>query len=139
MHAATVDPMSSTHPRTGVLRDTEATPDERTYAVFTHLAGLLSLTDLGGILGLVATLILWLVKKDQSPFLDDHGREAMNFQISLLLYAGALVLLAIPTIGLSLILFLPLVILRIFGCIKAAIAANRAEFYRYPMCIRFLG
>ncbi len=133
-----VNPAMSTNPHTGAHRDDHASSDERTYAVFTHLAGLLSLADLS-LLGLIATLIMWLVKKDQSPFLDDHGREAMNFQLSLLLYAGALVLLAIPTIGLSLILFLPLAILRIFGCIKAAIAANRAEFYRYPMCIRFLG
>jgi len=138
MHASTIDSMSgsSTNPRTGALRDLDATSDERTYALFTHLAGLLSLADLGALVGLIATLIMWLVKKDQSPFIDDHGREAMNFQLSLLIYFLIAAILAIPTLGLSL---LALIALRVYGCIRAAIAANRAEFYRYPMCIRFLG
>lgn len=137
------------HTGRGRLRDESATSSERQYAMFNHLAGLLSLVDFA-IIGFVASLVMWLVKRDESEFLDDHGKEAVNFQISLFLYvvigviAGGLFVLL--TLGLGALLVVPLAIiggvfifvLRLVGCIMAAIAANRGEFYRYPMCIRLI-
>jgi len=121
------------------LVDEFATESERTYGTFQHLIGLVSLLD-HTILGLIGTIVMWRIKHKESPFLDDHGREAVNFQLSLLLYtfAGTIVV-ALLTFGLGVLPFIAAVaILRLVGCIRAAIAANRGEFYRYPMCIRFL-
>ena len=119
--------------------DPDTTSDERTYALFLHLSLLLHIPL--SILAIIAPLIMWNIKKAESPFLDDHGREAINFQITLIIYSILFTILAIPAglltcgIGFSLALF-PY-ILGLIGMIKAATAANRGEFYRYPMNIRF--
>ncbi|MFU8829639.1 MAG: DUF4870 domain-containing protein [Phycisphaerales bacterium] len=129
----------------GRLRDTSAKSGDRQYAMFTHLAGLLSIFDFS-VLGFVATLVMWQIRKDDSAFLDDHGKEAVNFQISLFLYALILAIASIPivivTLGLGFLIIVPLAIglflLRVVGSICAAVAANRGEFYRYPMCWRLI-
>jgi uncharacterized protein len=124
--------------RDGVVYDRDADSSERTYTTFLHLAGLLSLVDVGvtGLGGLIATLILWMIKKDESAFIDDHGRDAMNFQLSCVLYfwAGTILSLGVLTVP----LVIGLVVLRLTGNIRGAMAANRGEYYRYPMTIRFL-
>lgn len=132
------------------FHDALATADERTYTTFQHLVGLANLVSGVPLIGLIATLIMWQVKKAQSPFLDDHGREAMNFQISLLIYtvAGVLaaVIFTIVTLGFGAVLVVPLgilgtiflIVLQLVGCIRGAMFANRGEYYRYPMCIRVL-
>lgn len=137
------------HAGRGRLRDESASSSERQYAMFNHLAGLLSLIDFA-LIGFVASLIMWLVRRDDSEFLDDHGKEAVNFQISLFLYViigvVAGVLFAVLTLGIGAVIVVPLgilgalfiVVLRIVGCIMAAVAANRGEFYRYPMCMRLI-
>lgn len=131
--------MYQKNPATGRYFDADALESERTYGLFTHLVGLLSLADMT-LLGLIGAIVVWRIKASESPFLDDHGRESVNFQLSLLLYAVVgTVAIAIVTFGLGLIPWIAfLFILRIYGCVKGAMAANRGEFYRYPMCIRFL-
>ena len=124
-------PPNASQPR---FVDQGATPDERTYALFNHLT--LVLFHLG--VPLAAAIIMWIAKRKQSPFLDDHGREAVNFQISLLIYAIALVPLGLLTCTIGWLLYLPLYALAIYGCIMASIAANRGEYYRYPATIRLL-
>ncbi|MGP1346670.1 MAG: DUF4870 domain-containing protein [Phycisphaerales bacterium] len=116
---------------------------QRGWGVAQHLIGLLSLLDLA-IAGLIGAIIMWRIKTDESDWLDDHGREAVNFQLSLLLYAfvGSIVI-AILSLGIFAVFTLPvwlvfLWILRLYGCIKGAIVANRGGFYRYPMTIRFI-
>jgi uncharacterized Tic20 family protein len=139
-------PRSTTPPGTR-YRDEAASPDERQYGIAIHLAaGLSALSGGVPVLGLIATLILWRIKAKESPFLDDHGCEAVNFQISLLLYyiVGGIVggILTAITLGLfSIVMVLGAVALFIVGivaCIRGAIASNRGEFYRYPICVRFL-
>ncbi len=133
------------HTGRGRLRDESATSSERQYAMFNHLAGLLSLVDFF-VVGFVTCLVMWLVRRDDSEFLDDHGKEALNFQISLTLYWIGLAIISIPflivTLGLGIIILGPLgfglILLRLIGCICAARAANRGEFYRYPMCVRLV-
>ncbi|MDX2114201.1 MAG: DUF4870 domain-containing protein [Planctomycetota bacterium] len=132
---------------TGRVVDPDVSADESRYAVFTHLAGLLSLVTANvPIASLIGTLVMWQIKKSESPFLDDHGRESVNFQISLLVYlaAGGAVLglltmvtfgIAAPLLGLG---WVVLAVLNCVGCVRGAIAAGRREFYRYPMCLRFL-
>lgn len=114
-------------------------PDVRSYATFTHIVPLIS--HLGGpiVVPIVAAIIMWQIKKDQSPFIDDHGREAVNFQISLAIYWLVVIpLFTILTCGILAVLFIPLLVLNVAGCVLAAKAAHRGEYYRYPMSIRFL-
>jgi hypothetical protein len=134
----------------GRFRDELATESERTYTTFQHLIGLVSALDGMGFLGLIGSIIMWRIKANESPFYDDHGREAVNFQISLLVYAigGAIILglFTAITLGVGIVLAAPigavgvlfLIVIRIVGCIRGSIAANRGEYYRYPVCLRFL-
>ena len=86
----------------------------------------------------VVPLVMWLIKKDDSPFVDDHGRETLNFHISLYLYAGAALALSLMTCGIAAIVVPGLYILGIVGMIAASKAARRGEYYRYHMTMRFL-
>jgi len=125
----------ATRPNPDRLVDENATSDERTYAVFTHLSLLAHL--LTGGLGIVVAIIMWLIKRDTSPFIDDHGREAINFQLSLIIYlisCGFLVIVC----GIGLIIMPFVYVLAIVGMIMAVMAANRGEYFRYPATIRFL-
>lgn len=133
------------------LRDDDASEAERTYTLFQHLVGLTSAIDGMGILGLIGAIIMWRIKAAESPFYDDHGREAVNFQISLLVYliGGAIVLtlFSLITFGFGAIFAIPLAaigtlflfVMRFVGCIRGAIAANKGEYYRYPITMRFIG
>lgn len=109
--------------------------DARQWAMFCHLAGLAwmiawLLPIIGGVVG---TLIVWQVKKDDDPFIDENGRRAFNFQLSMLIYSLGL---AITVIG---IVLLPVVaILDIVFTIIAAIRAGDGKGYSYPLSIEFI-
>jgi len=137
MFNAAVDPSMET-PDTntnGRMVDPHAQEWERTYCMFTHL----SLLTVHMLVPVLPALALWLIKRDKSPFVDDHGREAVNFQISLLLYTLiAWPLATLITCGIGAVLIIPIYLLGIIGMIVAAIAANKGEYYRYPATIRFL-
>ena len=128
----------------GRAYDPDATDDERTYALLMHLS-LLGHVIIPFIT-IIAPIVMWHVKKDQSPYLDDHGRESINFQISLIIWSFVLPIIAalvgLVTCGVGLILLVPAAILPyvigLVGMIQASIAANRGEFYRYPMTFRFV-
>ena len=112
----------------------DASPDERTYATLIHLS--LLAHSVFSVLAFVLTLVLWLVKKDESAYINDHGREAVNFQISLAIYTLIFTVLAFLLIGIPFLIAIP--IFAVIVMILAAMAANRGELYRYPMTIRFL-
>lgn len=118
----------------GRLHDPLAVEGERTYAMFMHL--MLIVAHMG--VPIAPTLIMWAIKKDKSPFIDDHGREALNFQISLIIYWVGILLLGLVTCGLAWVLYVPFYVLAVAGMVLAAIAANKGDYYRYPMTIRFL-
>lgn len=102
--------------------------DAKTMAMLSHLLGIL--------LGFLGPLIIWLLKKDSSPFVDDQGKESLNFQLMLLIgyvIAGATTCLVIGFILLPIIWLLAL----IFG-IMGTIKANEGVAYRYPFNIRFI-
>jgi len=113
-----------------------AEPWELTYATFLHLALLAYLVVP---IPVVVPLVMWLVKKDESPFVDDHGREAVNFHITLTIYMVLTVPIALLTCGVGFVLVPAVYVLGLVGMILAAVAANRGEYYRYPMCLRFVG
>lgn len=103
------------------------------------LAGLL-VWSLGAVLG---PLVVWLVKRNDHPIIDAHGKEALNFQISILIYSWVLGVIGALTAWILIgFLFLGLAFLiAIAGVIFAIIAAvkvSNGETFRYPFTIRFL-
>jgi uncharacterized protein len=116
---------------------------ERTYALFTHLTLLLVLVP---IIPVLPPLIMWLIKRDRSPFVDAHGKEAVNFSISLVLYAIgvsiAIFVLAPLTCGAALLVlwpaYLAVWVLGAYGMVMAVLAAKAGRLYRYPLTIRLV-
>lgn len=113
----------------------EISQDQRQFAMFTHLSALIGFigVPLGNILG---PLVLWLIKKDSMPFVDDQGKEALNFQITLFIAAFISAILTIVLIGF--LLLLAVWIVGIVFVIIAALKANEGVAYRYPMTIRLI-
>ena len=120
--------------------------EERQWAMFAHLSALLGgiLTSgwAGSIGCFIGPLIIWLVKKDTMPFVNDQAKEALNFNITVAIVFFALFLLALLTLGIGLVISLPLWI--IIGIawlvltIIAAIKANEGVAYRYPFTLRLV-
>lgn len=107
---------------------------EKTWALIAHLSALAGfIVPFGHIIG---PLVVWLIKKDESAFVDDQGKEAINFQISMTLYAVVAAILILVIIGIFLLIGIG--ILDIVLVIIAAVKANAGEKFRYPLTIRFI-
>ena len=109
--------------------------DVRTWNVLCHATALAGffVPLAGHILG---PLIVWLAKRNDSPEIDEHGKESLNFQISMLIYnviAGVLCLVLIGFVILAILHILNLVLV-----IIASIQASEGKFYRYPLAIRLI-
>lgn len=115
----------------------EPSKDARMWAMFCHIAGLAGFIPMMPIFGsIIGPLIIWQIKKDEFEFVDEHGKEALNFQISILIYALISGLLCLACIG---FILLPAVYLfDLIFLIIAAVKSNNGEHYRYPLCIRFI-
>jgi len=117
------------------------TTDEKNWALFVHLSALLSLVVLGG-LTFVGPLIIWLIKKDQSKFVDWHGKEALNFILIEFIASAICVVGSIVTCGFGALIFIPIliaiVVYSIIIWIIAAMKASSGEYYRYPYVPRLL-
>ena len=100
-----------------------------------HAAALLGLFFhfLGHLLG---PLIVWLVKRGDSPEVDAHGKESLNFQISMLIYDAIAAILCIVLIGIPILI--ALWVLNTVLVIIASIQASEGKFYRYPITIRLI-
>jgi hypothetical protein len=122
---------------TYVTPEPAITKEEKNWAMFCHLAGFALIVPVVIPVGqIVAPLVLWLLKKEGSPFIDDQGREALNFQISMTIYFLASILLMFIIIGIP--LFLALIIFDIVMIITAADKASKGEHYRYPFNLRLV-
>jgi uncharacterized Tic20 family protein len=88
-------------------------------------------------LTIVAAVILWSIQKDRSSYIDDHGKEVLNFQLSTVIYYLACMPL-IFVLGLGVVLMVALSVVAIIGIVLGAVAAFRGEFFRYPICLRFI-
>lgn len=107
---------------------------ERTWGMVAHLAALVGfIIPLGNVIG---PLIVWMVKKDESSFVDEQGKESLNFQISVSIYAIVAALLIIVVIGI--VLLIGLALLDLVLVVIAAVKTNNGEKFRYPLCIRFI-
>jgi hypothetical protein len=108
--------------------------DARQWAMFLHLSVLAGfLIPLGG---LVVPIAIWQMKKDQFPLLDAHGRNAMNWIISEVIYWTISFILAFILIGLPMLGILGL--LSIIFPVVAAVKANNGVVWKYPLAIPFL-
>ncbi|OYY50578.1 MAG: hypothetical protein B7X95_06365 [Methylophilaceae bacterium 17-44-8] len=102
--------------------------DDRNIATVTHLGGT--------IFSFIPGLLVWALKKDESAYIADQAKEALNFQITMLIAQFAAGILVWILIGFILI---PLVwLLNIVFCIIAAISSSKGETYRYPFCLRLI-
>ena len=127
------EPMETT-PSSAPL-NAPALTNVRTWTALCHASALLGvfLHFPGHLLG---PLVVWLAKRGDSPEIDAHGKEALNFQISMLIYnlvAAVFCLILIGFVFLAILWVLNAVLV-----IVAAIQASEGKFYRYPMTIRFL-
>ncbi|MHC4499505.1 MAG: DUF4870 domain-containing protein [Planctomycetota bacterium] len=114
----------------------EISKDARMWAMFCHLAGLARFVVPVPFGGIIAPLIVWQIKKDEHAFVDENGKEALNFQLSVAIYLLAAILLCFVIIG---FLLLPAVaVFNIVFLIIAAVKANNGEHYMYPLTIRFI-
>src|SRR5688572_2727623 len=111
------------------------TEDERMWALIAHLSGLIA-SMLGGFTFL-GPLIVWLIKKDQSPFVADQAKEALNFQIAVFIAVLVSVAIAmatcvgavlIPVVGIGSLVF----------AVIAAVESSKGAYYRYPYSIRLI-
>ncbi len=107
----------------------------RTWTAFCHASALLGvfLHFPGHVL---APLLVWLMKRDESPEIDAHGKEALNFQISMLIYNAVAAVFCLVLIGFVILPFLW--VLNAVFVIIAAVQASDGKLYRYPMTIRFI-
>jgi len=110
--------------------------NERQWAMGCHLIGLCGVIVPFPAAGLIGALILWLLKREDGAFIDDQGKESLNFQISLLIYAFGCAVLTV--IGIGLLLFIPLVLFGFVCIIMATIKASEGTPFRYPACIRLI-
>jgi hypothetical protein len=104
------------------------------WAMIAHLSALSGFViPFGNILG---PLIVWLVKKEEMSFVDDQGKEALNFNISITIYGIISAILTVVLIGFVMLLILAVVWLVL--AIMAGIKANEGTAYRYPLTLRLV-
>ena len=107
---------------------------ERNWAMFCHLSAFAGFFfPFGGILG---PLICWLSKRDESAWVNINGRNALNFQLSMLLYIVLTLPLCIIIVGFPILGFL--ITMKIICTIIASVRASKGEIFRYPLVIPFI-
>ncbi len=120
------------------------TKNDINYSTALHLSTFMGYVfPLGNI---IAPFVLWTAKKGESPFIDAHGKSAINFQLSLLFYGMLLAICIVPitilTLGLGLIAialaFIPYLIFKFSVIIQASLSANEGHHYQYPFVIHFI-
>jgi uncharacterized Tic20 family protein len=110
--------------------------DARTWAMLAHLSALAGcIVPIPGS-NLIGPIVIWQIKKKESAFVDAHGKEAVNFQLTLLIPIVISALLIFVLIGFPLLIAIGIAALVL--TIIAALKANSGETYRYPLTIRFI-
>jgi uncharacterized protein len=112
----------------------EVSKDAKTFGMLCHIAALAGFViPLGNILG---PLIVWLIKKNEMPFVDDQGKEALNFQITVFIAMLVCIPLCFIVIGIPLLFVVGIGSLVL--AVMAAIKANDGIAYRYPFALRLI-
>ena|ERR1039457_3258396 len=110
------------------MNDASITANDKNIAVLTHLGGIF--------FGFIPALIVWLLKKDDSPYIGEQAREGLNFQITVLL--GYLVAWVLSFVLIGLLVFPVVYIANLVLCIVAAVKTSKGEEYRYPFSLRLI-
>ena len=103
-------------------------PDERNMAMFALLGG--------GILGFIVPLIIFLIKKDESPFVRDQAAHSLNFQLLLLI--GYVISSVLMIVLIGYLFWFALWVTSIVLGIMGGMAANRGEWYRFPFNVNWV-
>jgi len=107
--------------------------DENMWGMLCHLSAFAGyIIPFGNIIG---PLVIWLIKRDEYPFVNDQGKESLNFQISIAIYAVISLILAFIIIGFFLLLAIG--ILNLVMIIVASVKANEGVLFRYPLSMKF--
>ena len=114
--------------------ESQPSKDERTWAMLCHFSAFAGLIFPFG--NFLAPLIIWLIKKEELPFVEDQGNEVLNFQISMTIYFIISGILCIILIGIPIVI--GLIIFCFIITIIAAISANDGKSYRYPINLRLI-
>ncbi len=140
--------MNETTSNPSPVASAAATPsaDEKLWALFAHLSILLGGLVTGGwgfsIGCFLGPLVIWLIKKDTMPFVNDQAKEALNFAITLAIVGFALLMLTIMSLGIGALITIPVMMLvgiaALVLVIIAAVKANEGVAYRYPFAIRLV-
>jgi len=119
------------------FQDGALTREEKNYAMLAHLLALavFILPSFGNIIG---PLIIWLIKKDESAFVDKNGKESLNFQISVTIYMIAAVILTVLSLGILFLLPVAVSIVWLVYVVIATVKVSNGEDYSYPLTIRFI-
>lgn len=106
--------------------------DEKTMSLLAHI--------LGGVTCILGPLIIWLIKREESPFVNDQGKEALNFQITILIgFIASSALAMVPVVGcFSALLYPAIGIASLVFAILGGLEANKGNAYRYPFTFRFV-
>ncbi len=125
---------SQQQPQKPVEETIPAGRDERMWAMLSHISSFaMFIFPFGNI---IAPLVIWLLKREQMPLVEDQGREVLNFQISISIYGIISAILITIVIGIP--LFFAVAIFAIVATIIGAIRANDGERYRYPLNLRLI-
>ena len=118
----------------------ESTPpvnqkQERVWAIFCHLSSLVAFMGIpfGNVLG---PLVLWLLKKGEMPLVDEEGREALNFQISMTIYT--IVAFILCFVAVRFLLIFPIILFNVVLVIIASVKTSNGEKFCYPCTIHFI-
>lgn len=108
--------------------------EERNWAMFAHLSALL--VYIFPYAYIAGPLLIWMLKRDMSWFVSEHSKEALNYNLSMLIYVTVAALLSCAFVGVPLLV--GLAIFNLVVAIVAAVRAGNGEHYRYPLTIRFI-
>ena len=111
-----------------------ANDEERQWAMFAHLSSLAGyLIPMGNIVG---PLVIWSMKKDEMPLVDKHGKESLNFQISISLFMIVAAILCVILIGIPILI--GLAITQLVAAIIASVRVSNGKDYTYPLTIQLI-
>jgi len=113
--------------------------EERTWAMVAHIGVLVAAWFA---MGFLCPLVVWLVFRNRSDLVRRHAVESLNFQLSLLIYLAVAFILILITVGLGVLIVVPLIIIGAIAAlivvILATVAASSGDDYRYPLTIRLV-
>ena len=137
--------MNDIDPNTTTDDDTAIPQEERQWAMFAHLSALLGglvTSAIGGWGWFLGPLIIWLLKKDTMPFVEDQAKEALNYNITVAIVFFALWVLVFITLGIGFLIAIPawvvIGVAWLVFTIIAAVKSNEGVAYRYPFTLRLV-